>query len=353
MLAIRTDGQAPFLDRSAPEPAPGEGEALVRVIRCAVDATDVAAARGDYGFRGVLGRMFVGEVVEVSGGGVGGAGRGGAGRGGSGIGPGRRVVCGINVVDPRTELARRGLGIHDPQRRVIGLRGRDGCLAERIAVPTLNLAPVPDGIDDERACLAQAVADAVHASRMTRLEGKGFVTVLGDSPAALLCAQVMVRLNNTVRVIAPTDRRFALCERWGVRHRLLGEIGLREDQDVVIECTGTPEGVATALRLVRPRGKVVLKADPLPVPGLPVERGGGADLTPAVLNEVELLGARDGSISEGLEALAWGAEAGRPSARHALDVEGLITARTRLADGVACLRSAAEENALTVSVACG
>lgn len=327
MRAVRYDGQSVVLDRDAPEPAAGAGEALVRVRLAAIDPIDLAVVAGEVPFRGVIGRKFVGEVVRVSG-----------ERGAELFG--RRVVASPEIVDAASEMARRGLGSHDPDRRVIGARGRDGALGELVALPVTNLVPVPDSVTDEAAVFALPVARALHAARMVRLDGKAFVTVLGDSVDALVSAQVMTRLNASVRVLGTSEVALRLCERWGVRHRHADEAGRRHDQDVVIDCECTPGSVGLALAMVRPRGTVILKPDVAPVPGGGAPTLVGVDLSAALLHEVSLVAAHGGSVREAVAMLA----------DHPIDTDSLLGRRFRLDDAVAALRAAGEADALAVLV---
>lgn len=330
MRAVRKRGNDVFLDVAVSDPVAGPGEAVVRPSRVGIGPADLAVARGEIPFQGTLGHQFVGVVESVV------------------EGPlmrlmGNRVVGQINVADPTSDLARRGLSNHDPGRRVLGLRGMDGCMADRFVIPAVNLVAVPNGVDNDRAIFAEPLAAAVHASRIVSLQGKGFVTVLGDNLSALLCAQVMELLNNTVRLLGRRPERFTLAERWGVKHRHVEEVGLRGDQDVVIVCTGSAADFALAVRMVRPRGKIVLKTEPLPLPGVEsggAESGGSFDLTPVIRDEIEIYGARCGSVADAIGLLASGA----------IDLTGLITRRFRFDDAIAALRAAAEPDQIKVVV---
>lgn len=351
MRAIARRGDAVMFETAAAEAggrpawAADEPWARLRVLAAAVLPADLAVARGEIDHQGVMGHAFVGVAEEID------------GEDRRDL-LGRRVACEINIPSPGSELARRGLGAHDPDRRVLGLRGMDGCFADLVAAPADHLVPVPEGVSDEQAALLKPLADAAHASKLTRLERKPFVTILGDSLDALLCAQVMTRLNASVRIVAAQDRVFRLCERFGVRHRLLADVGRRQDQDVVIDCTGASVGLA--LRLVRPRGVVLARGARTSVPGEPAAQHPGSpgrsnaspdkntsespderpDLSLAVLNEVQIIGARCGSVHDGLAALATGG----------IDLSSLVTKSHRLADGVAALRSAAEPEHVAVLV---
>ena len=65
--------------------------------------------------------------------------------------------------------------------------------------------------------------------------------------------------------------------------------------DLVVECTGSPEGLPLALGLLRPRGTLVLKST--------VCDKGLLDFSPVVINEITLVGSRCGPFPKALEAL--------------------------------------------------
>jgi hypothetical protein len=67
--------------------------------------------------------------------------------------------------------------------------------------------------------------------------------VLGDGPLGLVMVQVMSRLNASVRLIGRHADKLAICEKWGVKHRLADEVGRRDDQDVVVDAPA-PTGLS-------------------------------------------------------------------------------------------------------------
>lgn len=302
MRAVRFDGQRVSLTDSAPEPAPAPGEALVRPTRVLLSHDHAMRPAAPV----TLGHQFVGVVMQAStavGAPLGSEPRARALKG-------RRVVGSPIVPCRACDLCKGGLSHHCRARHVLGLT-RDGALADLLAVPLTNLHAVPDTVDDERAALAGLVAAAAHASHLVRIEGKTFISVLGDGPRALLIAQVMARLNASVRVLGSRPALLDLCERWGVKHRPLAEVGRRHDQDVVVECTGAPGALDIAMSLARPRARVILCA------GSPEAR---ADLAHAVADELEILGCAAGSLEPAMDLLS----------KHQVQVEPLIGKRIKL-----------------------
>lgn len=311
-------------------PAPGPGEALIRVTRAAICRDDLEQARGSApggggGAGGVtLGAQFVGTVEKIN-----------PALTGATMGweprrlNGKLVAVNPDIACGKCDMCQRGLAPHCRARVRLGC-DRDGGLADLVCVPLSNLHLVPEHVDDDRAVFAASVAAAVHTATQLRVEGRPFITVLGDGPVGLLTAQVLARLNASVRVLGRHESKLELCAKWGIKHRRAEDAGMRADQDVVIDCTGTREGLGAALRMVRPRGKVLVKA-------VPTE---AVDIGPVVAGEIELMGSRGGSIGEALALIG----------REQVDVVSLISRRFRLDQGVEAMRAAAVPETLRVLV---
>lgn len=322
MRALVFDGSKPTLIDDHPEPTPAPGEAVIRPLVAGVCSTDLEICRGYMGFTGVLGHEFVGVVESL----------GNAADEEAKDLLGRRVVGTINCVCGECDMCRRGLREHCRDRTVLGIAGRDGCFAERFCLPVENLIPVPDPIDNDRAVFTEPLAAACQVTRQLPIEGTPYITVLGDGRLGLLVAQVMNQLNASVRVIGKHDDKLALCDRWQVRSRRLDQVMPRGDQDIVIDCTGSASGLDTALRMVRPRGTVVLKTT--------VNDQKGVDLSPVVIHEVNIVGSRCGPFGEALGQLLG----------EQVDVLPMISKRVRFSRAVEALAAADQPGALKVLI---
>ena len=165
------DGQL-TLRRDLPEPVPGPGEALVRPLLRGICSTDHQLVDGLYPFTGVPGHEFVG-VVEA--------------------GPpdliGRTVVAEINSPAGTARCCRRGLGKHCAHRQAIGIRGRPGAFAERLAVPMANLHRVPAGVTPEQAVFTEPLAAALEIQEQIAFSPADRVLVIGDGKLGQLIAQ--------------------------------------------------------------------------------------------------------------------------------------------------------------------
>jgi alcohol dehydrogenase len=313
MKAVVFDGQLRLVtDR--PEPAPAPGEARIRTILAGICNTDLEVVRGYAGFHGVLGHEFVGVVDWAE----------------DRSWIGRRVVGEINVGCGVCETCQAGQPEHCPNRTALGIRGRDGALAELICLPVANLHLVPAGVPDRAAVFVEPLAAACQLLEQIHVRPTDRAVVVGDGKLGLLAAQVLALTGCDLTVVGRHEEKLSILARRGIETRLSDE-GL-EGADLVVECTGRPAGFQAAQRLVQPRGTLALKST---YHGL-VE----ADLSRLVVDEVRVVGSRCGPFGAALRLLAHGL----------VDVTSLIHAEMRLDEALAAFELAVRPGVLKVLV---
>jgi threonine dehydrogenase-like Zn-dependent dehydrogenase len=325
-----------------PEPEPAADEAVVRVRLAGICRTDLEIVRGYMGFRGVLGHELVGVVEQ-----------------GSGAWLGRRVVAEINAACGSCDSCRRGLDRHCPTRRVLGIAGAQGVLAERVAVPERSLHLVPEGVPDDAAVFCEPLAAAFEVLEQVSVAADTTAFVLGDGKLGLLVAMALARAGAQVRLVGHHASHLELVRPYGVEPMLLDANHLPTNgdasgpdagalaaavaritdgmgrADLVVEATGRAGGLALALAVTRPRGSVVLKstvADRISV-----------DMAPVVIDELTLLGSRCGPFPPALDALE----------RGTIDPRPLIAARYPLSRALDAFAHALQPGTLKVLVECG
>jgi len=313
MRALVFDKSLTFQPRRADPPA-SSGDTLVRVRQAGICATDLEIVKGYMGFQGILGHEFVGQVERSSDKDL----------------IGKRVVGEINVVCGRCDLCLSGLSSHCRNRSVLGILNHDGAFADYLRLPALNLHVLPDSVDDDSAVFVEPLAAAFQVLKQIKVDDRKWVTVLGDGRLGLLVAQVLRDAGCPVRVIGRHPRKLALCEKWSIRARALADIVPRHDQDIVVDCTGSSEGLELALQMVRPRGSIVLKST--------VADGKALNLAPVVIDEVNIIGSRCGPFREAIAALA----------EKRIDVASLIHRRMRIEQGVEAMELAGQSGVLKV-----
>jgi threonine dehydrogenase-like Zn-dependent dehydrogenase len=279
-----------------PEPVPGRGEAVVRVALAGICGTDLEIARGYLAFAGVPGHEFVGVVESAP----------------DAAWIGRRVVGEINCPCGACAACGAGLGRHCPERTVLGIVGRDGAFAARLALPLVNLHEVPPEVSDEIAVFAEPLAAAYEILEQVRVTPGAATLVLGDGRLGQLCARVLARAGAAPLLVGRHAAKLALAEACGLR-TASADAALSRNFDLVVEATGSPSGFERALRLVRPRGTIVLKS---------TYHGAAAlALAPLVIDEITVVGSRCGPFAPALAHLAAEASSFAPlvTARYALD----------------------------------
>ena len=305
MRAIVLDDRV-TLTGTRPAPTPAAGEVLVRVTRAGVCETDLQLIKGYMGFRGVLGHEFVG-VAE------------------SGPLAGRRVVGEINCACWTCSTCRMGLPTHCPNRTVLGILNHDGAFADLIAVPQKNLHAVPDSLSDDVAVFTEPVAAAFQIPAQLTIRSEDRIAILGDGRLGNLCAQVLVHRSDHVLVVGKHPEKLAILRAMGIATALISESLGEREYDVVVDCTGSESGLPAALKLVRPRGTIVLKTT---VAGEQTQAW-----APFVIDEVTLVGSRCGPFDQALTALEQGHVKVAPLVSDRFDLsrglEALDRARTK------------------------
>lgn len=291
------------------------GEARVRVRRAGVCATDLELLKGYMGYRGVLGHEFVGEVEASP----------------DPAWVGRRVVGDINAACGACDTCRAGRGRHCPSRTVLGILGRDGAFATHLSLPVANLHAVPDAVPDEAAVFVEPLAAACEIVEQVHVRPSDRVVVLGVGRLGQLCARVLALTGAEVWGVGRDPARLALLPA-PIRAATADAIDFRAD--VVVDCTGSPDGLPLATRLVRPRGTVVLKTTTHTSPAAPAAAW--------VIDEITLIGSRCGPFAPALRLLAAGL----------IDVRPLISAVLPLSRAVEALELAARPGVLKVQIDC-
>ena len=309
MRALVFDKSLRF-DPRRPDPSTDDGDTLLKVRLAGICATDLEIVKGYMNFRGILGHEFVADVISS---------------------PqkdliGQRVVGEINCVCGRCDLCISGLSNHCRNRTVLGILNHDGAFAEYVRLPATNLHVLPKTIDDDAAVFIEPLAAAHQVLKQIKLDGRKWVTVLGDGRLGLLVAQV----DCPVRMIGKHPEKLALCEKWQIRSRSVSDIVPRHDQDVVVDCTGSAAGFELAMQMVRPRGTIVLKST--------VAAGKALNLSPVVIDEINVVGSRCGPFREAIRSLA----------DKSVDVLSLINRRMKLEQGIEAMELAARPGVLKV-----
>jgi threonine dehydrogenase-like Zn-dependent dehydrogenase len=314
MLALWLEDRRLRLRDDLDAPAPSGDEALVRVTCAGICNTDLELLRGYYPFAGIPGHEFVGVVER-----------------GPGELEGRRVVGEINAVCGDCAACRAGRRNHCERRTVLGIVKRNGAFAECLTLPAENLHPIPDDLPDEVAVFTEPLAAALEIQEQISIGESDRVLVVGDGKLGQLIARSLALTGCELHVVGRHPDKLASVRAAGIRAEIAYEID-PASFDIVVECTGNPQGFALARREVRPGGTLVLKSTYAAALEI--------DASSLVVDEITLVGSRCGPFAPALQMLAEGK----------IDPRPLVHARYPLAQAIDAFDHAQRPGVLKVLV---
>ncbi len=226
--------------QEVPDPTPGPGEVLIRVLRTGICGTDLHIDSWNEWAQAtihpplVVGHEFVGEVAKL-GDGVESV------YAGELVGAEGHIVCGRcrNCMAGRRALCANTSGI--------GVQ-RDGAFAEYIVMPAGNLWPHLIKVDLDVAAIFDPFGNAVHTATQFSVVAED-VLITGAGPIGIMAA--MVARHNGARFVVITDvsdYRLELARKVGVTRavnvrattltQVQEELGMKEGFDVAFEMSG-------------------------------------------------------------------------------------------------------------------
>jgi threonine 3-dehydrogenase len=232
-----------------PMPQPGINDVLIKVRKAGICGTDLHIDSWDAWAEAtiepplVVGHEFVGEIVEV-------------GSNVSDFGPGDVVSGEGHVTCGRCRhclAGRRHLCAHS-----IGLGvGRDGAFAEFVVLPMTNVWHHWPGIDEDVAAIFDPFGNAVHTALAFPVLGED-VLVSGAGPIGLMAIAVVLHAGARYVIASePNAYRRDLALKMGATvvvdpvetdlAEVQQELGMVEGFDVVLEMSGNPVAIHTAI----------------------------------------------------------------------------------------------------------
>lgn len=221
-----------------PDPKPRADEVLVRVRACAMNHLDIWVRKGLPGVQlpHMLGSDVAGEIVE-------------AGEYITGFKAGQRVLLAPMVFCNHCPKCVSGLQNQCPQFSVLG-NVVDGGNCELIAVPAVNVIPIPDGLTFNQAASVPLVfLTAWHmlTGRAALRPGQTVLILGANSGVGIAAIQVAKFFNATVITTAGDERKMQHARELGADHvinhytqKISVEVRkiVREGVDIVVEHVG-------------------------------------------------------------------------------------------------------------------
>lgn len=291
------------------------GEALIKIRKAGMCATDLELVKGYYPYTGVPGHEFVGEVVEAD----------------DPSWIGQRVAGEINVVCNQCEQCLNGRPTHCEKRTVLGIVNRDGTFAEFTQLPIANLHRIPASVPDEMAVFTEPLAAALEIQDQIIIKPGDRVLLVGAGRLGQLIAQTLALTGCNLHVVARHPRQKELLTTRGIK--IIAEEDVQPWRwDIVIEATGSPDGFELARKAIRPRGILVLKS---------TYKGDlNVNFSSIVVDEVNIIGSRCGPFGPALQLME----------SRQVDPTVLIDEEFSLGDGLKAFERAAQPGVLKVLV---
>jgi len=312
LRAVIYDGTVQF-DPGRQRPEPGRDEILVRVTAAGICNTDLEIIRGYSGFSGILGHEFCG-VVESS-------------------GPLRkkRVVGEINIGCQKCRLCLNGLEKHCRKRSVLGIINKDGAMADYLTLPARNLHMIPDSVQDDEAVFIEPLAAAMQVTNQLRNAGDAQILVMGDGKLGILSAIALKQDFKNVTLSGKHAHKLDIAKAFDI-HAIHKDDLIQNSPfyDIIVEATGSQDGLHEALRLVRPTGTVVLKTT--------IAGESRLDLASIVVKEIKIVGSRCGPFPQAIKMLA----------EKRINLKPLITASYPIEKALQAFEHAASKESLKI-----
>jgi 2-desacetyl-2-hydroxyethyl bacteriochlorophyllide A dehydrogenase len=300
-----------------PEPTPGPDEVLLHVHFCGICGSDLHAAPPDFQVGVTMGHEFAGEVVAV-------------GRDVRGWRVGDRACVNPNGDwCGRCWACRHGLHNMCPHiwPTVVGL-ARNGGMAPLAAVRDRLLHRLPDEVSTRHGAWVEPLAVALRTVRRSELAVGDPAIVFGAGPIGLLVTTLLRAAGATeITCVEPNKARAVAALAAGADHVVdPSETPVEEHfPDPVnapahaFECTGVAEVLRSAVKVLRPHGRVT-------VTGF-ARRSPLFDAADLLFKEIEIRGSfiYDDEFPAAIELLA----------RGGVDVDSLTSAVVDVGDGPA------------------
>jgi threonine dehydrogenase-like Zn-dependent dehydrogenase len=269
MRAVRVGAPGAVAVTEVPEPAPGDGEVLLRVAYAGICPTDRRlAARGAQPPR-IPGHEVAGHLPDGRPAGV-----------HPDIGCGRCAAC------------RAGWDNRCPDRVAVGL-GRDGGLARFVAVPAAHAVPL-NGVDVSVAPLLEPLACALHAVDLLGVAAGEGALVVGAGAMGVLCTWALRAAGARVVVSQRSAARRDLAARLGADATVAaGEdpaAALGAAPSVAVVTAPGPDPIGYALGAVATGGRVHVFAG---TPG-----GAPVDANPVHYRHLTLIGSTGSRLAD-------------------------------------------------------
>ena len=243
-----------------PEPEIGPNDVLVKVRKTAICGTDIHIYNWDKWAQDTIpvpmqvGHEFCGEIVDM-------------GSEVQGLALGQRVSAEGHVTCGHCRNCRAGKRHLCRNTEGIGVN-RPGAFAEYIAVPAVNICPLPDSISDDLGAILDPFGNAAHTALSFDLVGED-VLITGAGPIGIMAVAIARHVGaRNVVVTDVNDYRLGIAKQMGATRAVnvtrqnlrdvMADLHMHEGFDVGLEMSGVPAAFGDMLETLNHGGKVAL-----------------------------------------------------------------------------------------------
>ncbi len=266
------------------KPKLGHNDVLIKIKKTAICGTDIHIYNWDEWAQKTIpvpmtvGHEYVGTIVEM-------------GSEVQGLEIGQRVSGEGHITCGHCRNCRAGRRHLCPNTRGVGVN-RPGAFAEYLAIPAVNVYPLPDDVSDDVASFLDPLGNATHTALSFDLVGED-VLITGAGPIGCMAVAIAKHVGaRNVVITDVNDYRLDLARKMGATKALnvsngsledtMRELGMTEGFDVGLEMSGSPQAFRQMLSAMVNGGKVALL-------GI-LPEGAGIDWTQVIFKGLEVKG---------------------------------------------------------------
>ena len=230
-------------------PEPGPGEVLIRVTLAGICGSDYSLYNGKLAVSlpVIPGHEAIGRIEKL-------------GSGVSGLAIGQRVTIQPNFSCGECRVCRSGHENICPAKVRLGI-DTDGVFAEYVKVPAGYVWPIPEDLEDGVAVFTEPLAVPAHALKKTAPRKGDRTLILGAGVIGLLTLQLAVLHGAEVTACDLEEKRLALAKRLGASQVIDANDPMESAYnsfDYIYEASGAQAGLAQAIQLAGPSGRIVV-----------------------------------------------------------------------------------------------
>ena len=249
MQAIRYHRPGKIELEELPVPAPAEDEVLISVTHAGICGTDlhIIAEESPAAAEVVLGHEFAGTVVST-------------GDWVQHVKAGDRVAVDPNNYCGKCQYCRKGQVHFCKNLHPLGVF-RDGGWAQYCCAPDRQVYLLPPEVPLAWGALGEPLSCILHGwDRLKPIAADSKTLIIGSGIVGLLWGLILQKMNQRDFLISePNENRRELAENLGFTTIHPGQLSANTNQgfDVIIDCSGSPLAIHSAIQYINPLGKIL------------------------------------------------------------------------------------------------